>query len=172
MTNRIRRIVMNRTVISSFMVAGLLFSGVAAHAQGRTCSNAILQGAYGNSVGMLVLPAPGMPVSAATPRAVLLRISFDGKGNFTAIVTLNDDGTVIKSTDVGTYTINPDCTGTGYTNGGTRSVDIVVVDSGKPIHTRSAQIRLTSFSSSMPPTRYSQETPTRKTASGSEAICR
>jgi hypothetical protein len=134
MTNRIRRIVMNRTVISSFMVAGLLLSGVAAHAQGHTCSNAILQGAYGNSVGMLVLPAPGIPVSAATPRAVLLRISFDGKGNFTAIVTLNDDGTVIKSTDVGTYTINPDCTGTVYTNGGTRSVDIVVVDSGNEFY--------------------------------------
>jgi hypothetical protein len=47
---------------------------------------------------------------------------------------LNDDGTVIKSTDVGTYTINPDCTGTVYTNGGTRSVDIVVVDSGNEFY--------------------------------------
>ena len=129
MSNRIRRIVMNRTVISSF-TAGLFLSGVAAHAQGRTCSNAILEGAYGGSVGMIVLPAAGMPVGAGAPRAVLLRFSFDGKGNFATTATLNDDGTVIKSPDVGTYTVNPDCTGTIYTNNSTRSVDIVVVDSG------------------------------------------
>jgi len=134
MINRVRRIVMNRTVISSFMVAGLIFSGVAAQAQGRTCSNAILQGAYGSSVSMFVLPAPGMPVGAATARAVLFRLSFDGKGNFSATATVNDDGTVTKLNDFGTYTVNPDCTGTVYTNGGTRTVDIVVVDSGNEFY--------------------------------------
>src|SRR4051794_7480585 len=134
MTNRIRRIVMNRTVISQLMTAGLFLSGVAPQAQGRTCSNAILQGAYGSSVSMFVLPAPGMPVGAATARAVLFRLSFDGKGNFSATATVNDDGSVNKLNDVGTYTVNSDCTGTIYTNGGTRTVDIVVVDSGNEFY--------------------------------------
>ena len=133
-SNRIRRIAINRTVISSFMASGLLLTAGPAHAQGRTCSNTILQGGYGSSVGMVVLPAAGMPVSTGTPRAVLLRFRFDGKGNFTSTGTLNDDGTVIKATDVGTYTVNPDCTGTIFTNGGTRSVDIVVVDSGNEFY--------------------------------------
>ena len=133
MSNRFRRITI-RTATLSVMVVELFFSGVAAHAQGRTCSNAILQGAYGGSVGMLVLPSAGMPVGAATPRAVLLRYSFDGKGNFTATATLNDDGTVVKSLDTGTYTVNSDCTGTVFTNGSTRSVEIVVVDSGKEFY--------------------------------------
>ena len=115
MTNRIRRIVMNRTVISQFMTAGLFLSGVAAQAQGRTCSNAILQGAYGSSVSMFVLPAPGMPVGAAAARAVLFRLSFDGEGNFSATATVNDDGSVNTLNDVGTYTVNPDCTGTVFT---------------------------------------------------------
>src|SRR5947209_1801600 len=88
-SNCMRRIAMNRTAISSLMIAGLLLTGVAAQAQGRTCSNATLQGAYGSSVGMLVLPAAGMPAGTATPRAALLRFSFDGKGNFTNGVTLN-----------------------------------------------------------------------------------
>jgi len=134
MTNRIRRIVMNRTVISQFMTAGLFLSGVAAQAQGRTCSNAILQGAYGSSVSMFVLPAPGMPVGTATARAVLFRLSFDGNGNFSATATVNDDGSVNKLNDVGTYTVNPDCTGTVFTNGGTRTVEIVVVDSGNEFY--------------------------------------
>jgi len=133
-SNRIRRVPTNRTVISSLIVAALALNGVAARAQGRTCSNAILQGAYGGSVGMIALPAAGAPVGAGTPRAALLRFSFDGRGNFTNSVILNDDGTVVRLTDFGTYTVNTDCTGTLHTNGGTRTVDIVVVDSGNEFY--------------------------------------
>jgi len=61
-------------------------------------------------------------------------LSFDGKGNFSATATVNDDGTVTKLNDFGTYTVNPDCMGTIYTNGGTRTVDIVVVDSGNEFY--------------------------------------
>jgi hypothetical protein len=128
MTNkRRRRVLTKRTIVSALLFAGLFLSGVPAHAQGRVCSNAILQGGYGSSVGMIVHPAE-------TPRAVLLRFSFDGKGNFTNSVTLNDNGTVIHSTDFGSYTVNPDCTGTIFTNGGTKKVEIVVVDAGNEFY--------------------------------------
>ena len=128
MTNkRIGQVLTNRTIVSALLFAGMFLSGVAAHAQGRTCSNSILQGGYGSSVGMIVHPAE-------TPRAVLLRFSFDGKGNFTNSVTLNDNGTVIHSTDFGSYTVNPDCTGTIFTNGGTKKVEIVVVDAGNEFY--------------------------------------
>ena len=126
-SNQVSSIVSKRMVVSSLIFAGMFFSGVVARAQGRTCSIANLEGAYGSSVGMIVLPA-------GTPRAVLLRFSFDGKGNFTNTLTMNDNGTVIHASDFGTYTVNPDCTGTIHTNGGTRTVEIVLVDGGNEFY--------------------------------------
>jgi hypothetical protein len=125
--NQINRMLSRRMPVSILAFAGLLFSGAAVRAQSRTCSNANLTGAYGSTVGMLVLPA-------GTPRAVLLRFEFDGNGNFTNKLTMNDNGTIIHATDSGTYTINSDCTGTLYTNGGTRTVEILLVDSGNEFY--------------------------------------
>lgn len=93
----------------------------------RSCTNAILQGGYGSSVGMVVAPA-------GTPRAVLIHIVFDGAGHFTNTVTINDNGVVTHAADSGTYTINPDCTGTIFTNGGTKTVEIVLVDGGNEFY--------------------------------------
>ena len=112
---------------SILVIAGMFFYGVQAHAEGRTCSTANLEGAYGSTVGMIVLPA-------GTPRAVLLRFSFDGKGNFTNTLTMNDNGTIIHTNDFGTYAINDDCTGTLYTNGGTRTVEILLVNGGNEFY--------------------------------------
>jgi hypothetical protein len=125
--NQTSRILSSRMPVSILVFGGLLLSGAAAQAQSRTCSNANLTGAYGSTVGMLVLPA-------GTPRSVLLRFEFDGNGNFTNKLTMNDNGTIIHATDSGSYTINPDCTGTLYTNGGTRTVEILLVDSGNEFY--------------------------------------
>ncbi len=116
-----------RMAIATLALAVLFLSSVPARAQGRTCSNANLEGAYGSTVGLIVVPA-------GTPRSVLLRFSFDGKGSFTAKLTMNDNGTIIHNNDFGTYTINPDCTGTLFTTGGTRTVEIVLVDSGNEFY--------------------------------------
>jgi len=126
-SNQINRILSGRMTVSTLVFAGLLLSGAAAQAQSRTCSNANLTGAYGSSVGMLVLPA-------GTPRSVLLRFEFDGSGKFTNKITTNDNGTIIHAADFGTYTIHSDCTGTLYTNGGTRTVEILLVDSGNEFY--------------------------------------
>jgi hypothetical protein len=121
---------MKRSIISVSVFASVFLVAGVPQAQARhtrACSNALLQGGYGSTVGMLVLPA-------GTPRAVLLRFSFDGNGNFTNSVTINDNGTVTHATDFGTYQVNADCTGTIFTNGGTRTVEIVLVDGGKEFY--------------------------------------
>jgi hypothetical protein len=120
-----KRMLVSMAAFASMFVAPGVTRAQAGHI--RECSNALLKGGYGSTVGMLVLPA-------ATPRAVLLRFTFDGNGNFTNTVTLNDNGTVTHAADFGTYEINPDCTGKIFTNGGTRTVEIVLVDGGKEFY--------------------------------------
>lgn len=131
-SNQANRIMSNpgtnkRMAIATLALAGMFLMSVPARAQGRTCSTANLEGAYGSTVGMIVLPA-------GTPRSVLLRFSFDGNGNFTNTLTMNDTGTIIHSSDSGTYTVNPDCTGAIFTNGGTGTVEILLVDGGNEFY--------------------------------------
>lgn len=118
---------MRRTILSLIVFAGTLVVAATPQAQARSCTNALLQGGYGSTVGMMVLPAK-------TPRAVLIRFTFDGKGSFSNTLTINDNGTVTHATDFGTYKINADCTGTLFTNGGTKTVEIVLVDNGKEFY--------------------------------------
>jgi hypothetical protein len=116
-----------RTTTSLFIFASTFAVAGVSEAYARSCSNASLKGGYGLSVGMLVLPA-------GTPRAVLGRFSFDGKGRFTNTVTLNDNGMVNHVEDSGTYTVNADCTGKISTNNGTGIVEIVLVDGGREFY--------------------------------------
>src|SRR3954453_12613799 len=55
---------------------------------------------------------------------------FDGKGNFTNTLTLNDNGTVTHASDSGSYTVNDDCTGAISIMGGAGTVEIVIVNGG------------------------------------------
>jgi hypothetical protein len=71
---------------------------------------------------------------AGTPRSIIGRLSFDGKGKFTNVLTFNDNGTITQSTDSGTYIVSADCTGKIFTNGGTRTIEIVLVDGGKEFY--------------------------------------
>jgi hypothetical protein len=116
-----------RMLVLPVVFAGMMLAGGVADAQGRVCSNAILEGAYGFSVGSIVLPA-------GTPRAILGRLVFDGNGSFTNTLTFNDNGTILHLTDVGTYLVAADCTGKIFTNGSTKTIEIVVVDSGNEFY--------------------------------------
>jgi hypothetical protein len=119
--------IMQRMLVLPVVLAGIMLVGAVPNAQARECSNAILVGGYGFSVGSIVLPA-------ATPRAILGRLVFDGKGSFTNTLTFNDNGTILHLTDVGTYIVNVDCTGKIFTNGSTKTIEIVVVDSGNEFY--------------------------------------
>ena len=62
------------------------------------------------------------------------RRSFDGKGNFTNTLTFNNTGTVTRSADSGSYTVNADCTGKIFILGGTGTTGIVLVNGGKEFY--------------------------------------
>jgi hypothetical protein len=117
---------MKRIIVSLFVFTGLSALAVAADTHSRGCSNTSLRGAYGFQTGGIIVPA-------GTPRGNLGRYVFDGAGNFTNTLTVNDNGTIIPVTDAGTYTVNADCTGTISPDSG-GSVDIVLVDGGKEFH--------------------------------------
>jgi hypothetical protein len=104
-------------------IASVLFLGALPKAQAAGCSTETLRGAYGFFVHATILPA-------GTPRSILGSFSFDGQGNFTNTLTMNDNGAVIHAMDSGTYTVDADCTGKISTNGGTRTIEIVLVDGG------------------------------------------
>ena len=118
---------MKRTTSLLIVFASMFVAGGILNAQSATCSNASLQGGYGFFTHAIILPA-------GTPRSIIGRLSFDGKGTFTNVLTFNDNGVVTQATDFGTYTVAADCTGKIFTNGGTRTIVIVLVDGGKEFY--------------------------------------
>lgn len=120
---------MRRLIIALAVVASMAGAG-ASVAQARPavgCPDASLRGGYGMFVSALILPA-------RTPRSAVGRLVFDGAGHFTAALTFNDNGTIVHPTDAGPYTVNADCTGKLLTNGGTKTVEIVLVDGGNEFY--------------------------------------
>jgi hypothetical protein len=115
----LRRMLVSPLVLSTMLAMGSAPPSLAA----RECSNATLEGAYGFAAGSIILPN-------GTPRSAIVRWQFDGKGNFTNAITQNNDGNVIHATDAGTYTVNADCTGKIFTDGSTRTIEILVVNGG------------------------------------------
>ena len=112
---------------SLVVFASMFVVGAVPNAQAQQCSNASLKGAYGFFHFHTVVPA-------RTPFAALGRWNFDGKGNFTNTLTLNDNGTVTHLNDSAHYTVNADCTGKIFILGGTGTLEIVLVDGGKEFY--------------------------------------
>ncbi len=107
---------MTRTTIAkSFTIAALtalaLTVAPTAKADDKGCSNASLTGTFGVTItGFNVYNVPaGTPFP---PFAGVSMQTFDGKGGITNVGMSNSNGTVGQGTNAGTYTVNPDCTGT------------------------------------------------------------
>jgi len=83
----------------------------AVHAQGG-CSVATLTGNYG--IVLTGAGAPGHSVKGKNtfPYAAVGVITFDGTGNFSQTYTIVFNGVASAASDVGTYTVNSDCSGT------------------------------------------------------------
>lgn len=112
--------------------ASLFVLGSAASVRAEQCSVATLNGSFGyTGTGTLVSE------SGAVPFASVGQITFDGQGNFTTIRTISQNGTVSQGVQGGgTYTVNPDCTGTlTFIEGITPSqgTDIVIDDNGNEV---------------------------------------
>ena len=120
-------------------VAGILTLSGAAWGHGNVCSNATLRGDYGGSITGEVLPPPPAPTILM---GGVVMSHFDGKGNVTQsdFITLggvpavpNDE---FRQGGVGTYTVNPDCTGSSTVATGPGSqitTKFVIVNQGDEI---------------------------------------
>jgi hypothetical protein len=79
-----------------------------AQAADKGCSNASLSGTFGyTATGALTAPP-----SLAGPFATVGAQTFDGNGNTTATAWTSQNGGIVQVTIKGTYTVNPDCSGT------------------------------------------------------------
>jgi hypothetical protein len=79
-----------------------------AQAADKGCSNATLLGTFAyRSSGSITAPP-----AIAGPFASVGTQTFDGNGCTTATAWVSQNGTIIPVTITGTYTVNPDCTGT------------------------------------------------------------
>ncbi|HTY55574.1 MAG TPA: hypothetical protein VMB26_10260 [Candidatus Binataceae bacterium] len=88
-----------------------------------TCSNASLRGTYG-------FLHDGTDSNGAPATAAVTQITFDPTtGTFTGETTTSHEGAIATESLNGTYTIAPDCTGTGTPSGGS-PFSIVVTSKG------------------------------------------
>jgi hypothetical protein len=104
---------MTRTTVAkafAVAVAIALTVGVASTAQARDteCSDATLNGTFAyTNTGFITAPP-----DEAGPFAGVGTQTFDGQGATTGTATVSQNGNVVPVTIAGTYTVNPDCTGT------------------------------------------------------------
>jgi hypothetical protein len=94
--------------IAAFVAVAL---GVAptANASNKGCSNATLKGTYADKDNGFIMN------TAPTPASLFAGVNldtFDGKGTISATGFSTIDGNGGSQTETGTYTVNPDCTGT------------------------------------------------------------
>jgi hypothetical protein len=130
------QVTLSRSVASLLLAVSLLFGTAplaeAGKERSQECSVASLSGSFGYTV-------TGTLNGGSFPGhfAAVGRLSFDGKGNFQNIRTLNRNGNITHWVEGdGTYTLNPDCTGNfEFTEGGvvTQTTDIVVDDDGNEV---------------------------------------
>ena len=110
---------------------------VYAEGNSQACTDRLIKGVYGFTLEGTKLGGPG-PVG---PQVGVAMTQFDGHGNLTQIDTVTISGIVVAdfthAPATGTYTVNPDCTGTfnlDFTDGRPPvSVNFVVVESGSEI---------------------------------------
>jgi hypothetical protein len=141
---------MNRTLFKYAAALVLLTLGAAKsgyalsdpeHAPSDTeaCNNRLLAGHYGFTLQGTKLA--GLPFTG--PQVGVAMADFNGEGSFHQIDTVTIDGEVASDfthpVAKGTYTVNPDCTGTftiDFTDGRPTVVtNFVVVDDGREIDT-------------------------------------
>ncbi len=102
-----------------------------AQANDKECSNATLKGTFAFlSTGFITTPPP-----EAGPFAIVGTQTFDGNGTTTAVAIVSQNGNIIPVTLTGTYSVNPDCTGTFTVQispvGITTHLFFVIADNGR-----------------------------------------
>lgn len=94
-------------VLGPILLAAFSLVTVSPSAEARSCSAAKTAGKYGFTLsGVVILPTGPVPI-AAVGRAVL-----DADGTASGTESRSVGGSFADETFTGTYTVNPDCTGT------------------------------------------------------------
>jgi hypothetical protein len=121
---------MNRTRASALALLVLVAMVPAAHANER-CAAATLRGSYGFSFSGFVQNDQGNNI----PFIGAGRTIADGKGNASSTITASTNGTVSTFPWTGTYTVNPDCTGSATATPGSGGADFffVIVNDGEEL---------------------------------------
>lgn len=99
-----------RIRISLFLIVLALLASFTVAAQASTCSNFTIQGTYAFTIhGTIFLPNGSTLLING-----IARETFDGKGNETQVDAVADNGVLTPGwrPGSGTYSVNPDCTGT------------------------------------------------------------
>ncbi len=106
-------IMQHRTMAKTFtMAAATLVLGLmpAAKAADKGCTTASLLGTFGYTSTGSIITAPVPPIIG--PGAEVGTQSFDGNGSVSFSFNSSQNGIIGPGTATGTYTVNPDCTGT------------------------------------------------------------
>jgi hypothetical protein len=144
-SNLISRILMTATPMI-IVCSGLASSSSAiaqsatAESADRDCSNRTLRGDYGFAVTGVLLNTPGLPPEAQFRSVGLAH--YDGRGHVRMLEHTVLNGIPLDTSwtaSSGTYSVNPDCTGTSVVNTPNSPVPLnlffVVVNDGREIHT-------------------------------------
>jgi len=120
---------------SPFLLAIALIISFPLTSHASACSNSTIRGSYAYTIhGQVFLPnGPALLING------LARTTFDGEGNLTELDAISVNGNVAPGwvSNTGTYSVNPDCTGTiTVTNGNQPLIhgQMIVAQSGNTIH--------------------------------------
>ncbi len=121
--------------ISLLLLAFVLAASSTLMAHAGACSNATIHGTYAFTIhGQVFLPDGSTLLIDG-----LAKTTFDGKGNLTQLDAVAINGYVAPgwASNTGTYSVNPNCTGTfTVTNGNQAPVHLqmIIAQSGNKIH--------------------------------------
>ena len=115
MKTKLTKMIMSSLALgcASVCLAAAMAVGTSATAQsapdGRACSVHTLHGSY-----LFATHGWNIVGGVAQPKAIVEGIDFNGDGTLVSpFATVSINGTIVRTTGtVGTYTVNPDCTGT------------------------------------------------------------
>jgi hypothetical protein len=111
------------TIIGMTLVFGSTVPNARAD-EDHTCTLGSLEGPYGFiSTGTLIAVGPIANVGV---------ITFDGEGNLSQHLTNSRNGVIMPVDVTGTYTVNPNCTGSWIISNG-NTADFVIVAGGREV---------------------------------------
>jgi hypothetical protein len=119
---------MKRTLSVLLTLAAAVALVPALHAHDRECTAAILKGNYGFTFSGFQLQN-----DVSLPWQGVGVMTFDGRGNASGNFTFSLNGQIATSPYTGTYTVNPDCTGSVTGTSGGDNATLVIVSEGAEV---------------------------------------